>query len=290
MRSNGNAEILERGYRRFEGERKGVFHAVGSTAWYTTKSIFGLGRKARQKFFPVTIIVLAFLIAVIQLAVVFLFDEIPDFLMIEDWEIVAQTWIFVLLFGALVAPEAIVRDRRDGLFSLYMSTPLTRGTYLAAKIFAVTGSMLVIVLGPSLLYFIGRTIKGVGPDGFGNWIITLGRILLACFAVALLIGLLSLTASCFTDRRAFASVIVILILIIFPAVTEALLSNTGVGINIKLLDPVLIGLEFGTRVFGSQSEDAISRVDTYLIYLSFIGWVGLTAGILSSRYRRLAAI
>ena len=30
-----------------------------------------------------------------------------------------------IVFVALVAPEAIVRDRRDGMFALYLSTPLS---------------------------------------------------------------------------------------------------------------------------------------------------------------------
>ena len=36
-----------------------------------------------------------------------------------------------MLFATLVAPEAIVRDRRDGMLRLYLSTPLTAPTYLA---------------------------------------------------------------------------------------------------------------------------------------------------------------
>ena len=44
------AEIFDRGYRRFDGERAGVGKAVRSVAWHTIRSILGLGRKGRHKY------------------------------------------------------------------------------------------------------------------------------------------------------------------------------------------------------------------------------------------------
>ncbi|MBT5140617.1 MAG: hypothetical protein HOM37_16330, partial [Acidimicrobiaceae bacterium] len=55
------AEIFDRGYRRFEGERSGVPGAMRSVVWYTTKSMLGIGRKGRHKIFPVVVAVIAFL-------------------------------------------------------------------------------------------------------------------------------------------------------------------------------------------------------------------------------------
>ena len=61
MSTSENAKILDRGYRKFDGERLGVWSAIRSTAWQTTRSIFGLGRKARHKFFPMSIIGIVYL-------------------------------------------------------------------------------------------------------------------------------------------------------------------------------------------------------------------------------------
>ena len=64
-----DAQILDRGYRRFEGERSGVAGAMRSVAWHTTRSILGLGRKARHKVFPIIVLVVAFVPAIAFLAI-----------------------------------------------------------------------------------------------------------------------------------------------------------------------------------------------------------------------------
>ena len=77
-----------------------------------------------------------------------------------------------------------------------MSTPLTKSTYLAAKTLSVAGSILLITFGPALLYLLGKTIKGLGPNGIGAWFETFGRLLLACslsrFSMCLRLGIFML--------------------------------------------------------------------------------------------------
>ena len=183
MSATDNARILDRGYRQFDGQRLGIGNAIRSTAWQTTRSIFGLGRKARHKFFPMAILGITYLIVVIQLAAVFLFgQETAEFLTTNSWQQVAPG-IVMILFAALVAPDAIVRDQKNGMFSLYMSTPLTKSTYLAAKSFSVAGSILLITFGPALFYLLGKTIKGLGPDGVGQWFETFARLSVACIVL-----------------------------------------------------------------------------------------------------------
>ena len=112
MSATDNARILDRGYRQFDGERLGTRSAIRSTAWQTTRSIFGLGRKARHKFFPMAILGITYLIVIIQLAAVFLFgNETAGFLTTNSWEQV-KPGIVMILFAALVAPDAIVRDQK----------------------------------------------------------------------------------------------------------------------------------------------------------------------------------
>ena len=68
-----SAEIFDRGYRKFEGERSGVGGAIRSLSWQTTRSILGLGRKARHKIFPILVIAIAFLPAIIYVGMAALF-------------------------------------------------------------------------------------------------------------------------------------------------------------------------------------------------------------------------
>ena len=50
----------------------------------------------------------------------------------------------IILFAAFVGPEVLIPDRRNGMLALYLSTPLDRRTYLAAKGIA-TGLILGLV-------------------------------------------------------------------------------------------------------------------------------------------------
>tara|TARA_B100000953_G_scaffold299295_2_gene298750 strand:- start:78 stop:953 length:876 start_codon:yes stop_codon:yes gene_type:complete len=291
MSSTDNARILDRGYRKFDGQRLGVGSAIRSTAWQTTRSIFGLGRKARHKFFPMAIIGVVYLIVVIQLAVVFLFgEETADFLTTNSWEQVAPG-IVMILFAALVAPDAIVRDQKNGMFSLYMSTPLTKPTYMAAKTLSVAGSILLITFGPGLLYLLGKTVKGMGPDGIGQWFETFGRLLLACVLISLFLCLFALAFSCFTNRRAIASIVVFLAYM-GPAIASGVLyDETKIGKNIHLLNPVETAYEFGARICNAQpAEEAFGDISTSFISLGFFGWFVGSCLIIFFSYQKKASI
>ena len=127
----------------------------------------------------------------------------------EYWELFGLPIVAVMLFATLVAPEAIVRDRRDGMLRLYLSTPLTAPTYLTAKFVAVMTSMAIVVAGPALLYLVANTIQGLGPDGFANWLEVAAKLLLSSGIIVVFFAAVSLGAASVTDRRAFASVAVL---------------------------------------------------------------------------------
>ena len=146
------AEIFDRGYRTFDGERAGLGQAMRSVAWHTTRSILGIGRKGRHKVFPIIVAVIAFLPSIAFLALAVLIgDLLEGELQPEYWELFGLPIVAVTVFATLVAPEAIVRDRRDGMLRLYLSTPLTAPTYLTAKFVAVMTSMAIVVAGLTAL-------------------------------------------------------------------------------------------------------------------------------------------
>ena len=216
MTTEGGAQILDRGYRKFEGRRKGVWGAVRSTAWHTTRSVLGLGRKARHKIAPALVIVVAMLPAIVFIGAAVLLggDEFVDDFLVgivpQYSELARQSIAAMVLFTGLVAPEALVRDRRDGMLSLYLSTPLTRQTYLGAKVLSVSGLMALIVLVPTVVYLFGMTFASLGPDGVGDWLVVLVRILVSGPPASVVYALISMGAASLTDRRAFASLAVVL--------------------------------------------------------------------------------
>jgi ABC-2 type transport system permease protein len=290
------AEIFDRGYRRFDGERAGVSAAVRSVAWYTTKSMLGIGRKGRHKVFPVLIALIAFLPTIIIFGIVALLGDFADGIRPEYYEFLgpSETFGFLIfahfLYAVAVAPEAIVRDRRDGMLSLYLSTPLTRWTYLGAKTLAVAGTMAIVVLGPALLLLLGYTIQGQGPDGPAEWFEVLGQLLLGGTAIVAVYCAVSLAIASLTDRRAFASIAVLLALVGLGLVTGLLVEVADYSTNTYTADPTAMAFEFATRVGGDRDEEFLGDISTGVITAAVIGWILAGFGVLAARYRKLAAI
>lgn len=292
MTSTDSALILDRGYRRFEGRRSGTIGAMRSVTWHALRSILGLGRKARHKVFPVIVVVFAFLPAIAFLALAALIGDLLDGgLRPEYWEIVSFgffTPFAIVLFAAFVAPEALVRDRRDGMFSLYLSTPLTRFTYLAAKFIAVIGALAILVIGPALFLLVGYTFQGQGPDGFVEWITVLGRVVAAGLAMAVVFAAVSLAASSLTDRRAIASVAVVMLIFGSFIVSVLLIETADMSRNLLAFDSLRLPFELAPRFFGA--DGTFPQVSTPLIYGANLGWVAASAGLIWYRYRRIAAV
>lgn len=288
------AEIFDRGYRKFDGERAGLGQAVRSVSWHTIRSILGIGRKGRHKVFPIIISVIAFLPSVGFLALAVLIgDLLEGELQPEYWELFGLPIVAVVLFATLVAPEAIVRDRRDGMLRLYLSTPLTKPTYLVAKFIAVMSTMAIVVAGPVLLFLVGNTIQSLGPDGFGEWIEVLVKVVLSSLIIVLFMTSVSLAASSLTDRRAFASVAVLGVIIGVSIVVNIAVERIGVSRNLLVLDPFAVSLETAARIFGNVSPEfteAGDDVPTWMVYSGTAGWILAGLGILTDRYRRLASV
>lgn len=284
-----DARILDRGYRKYDGERSGVSGAVKSVAWHTTRSILGLGRKGRHKVFPVIVGIVAFVPALVFMAVAVLFGEIGDEVRPEYWEFFGFSFMAALVFVAFVAPEAIVRDRRDGMFALYLSTPLTKPTYLLAKAIAVVGTLWLIVGAPVIMAFTGYTSQGLGPDGFPAWIWVAARLLLAGLSISVVFTAISLAASCLTDRRAFASVAVILVMLGLSIAINVMVDEGGASQALRMLEPLNVPAELAARLFGGRGE-GYEDVSTGLVVTGNLVWLLGSCGVIAARYRKLAAV
>ena len=285
-----DARILDRGYRRFEGTRSGLIGAVRSVAWHTVRSILGLGRKGRHKVFPVIVLVVSFVPALAFMALAALIgDMLQGELRPEYWEMFGFSFVATVVFVALVAPEAIVRDRRDGMFALYLSTPLARPSYLVAKVIAVMGTMALVVIGPPLLFLIGYTFQSQGPSGLVDWLSVMGRLLVAGLAICTVYTAVSLGVASLTDRRAFASIAVVFVMLGASISAGVLVNVAEFSQNWRILDPISGTLEIAPRLFGDRSDE-FRGISTWLVALGSLGWTALGSALLVGRYRKLAAV
>ena len=284
-----DARILDRGYRKYDGERSGVPGAVRSVTWHTTRSILGLGRKGRHKVFPIIVAVVAFVPALVFMSVAVLFGDLGEEVRPEYWEFFGFAFMAALLFTAFVAPEAIVRDRSDGMFALYLSTPLTKPTYLLAKAIAVIATLWLIIGAPVMMAFIGYTSQGMGPDGFPAWLGVAARLLLASLVISATYTSISLAASSLTNRRAFASVAVILLMFGLTIAVNVIVSEGDASQLLRLFDPLSVPVEVAARLFGGRGAE-YADVGTVPVVLATIGWFAGGCAVIAARYRKLAAV
>ena len=297
MNGNGRVsadgtEIHDRGYRKYEGARSGVAGAVRSLTWQTIRSILGLGRPARHKVFPVIVVAIAALPAVIFVGIVIGFRDLGPPANYSD--LFAFSVVAILVFTAMVAPEALVRDRRDGMFSLYLSTPLTRSSYVGAKVMAVLAVLMIITLGPVLLALLGYTVVGVGPDGTVEWFGVFLKLTAGSLVISVVMAAVSMAGSSVTDRRTFASVTVVLVLLGGIIVSAILVDRAEFSDAYGLLNPLGTTVEMATRILGEalpegQSASGLSAIDTAVLALGTAAWFVAGAGIVGYKYRKLEA-
>jgi ABC-2 type transport system permease protein len=205
-----DARLIDSGYRRYDGPRLGASHATIALWKHTLRRIFGLGRPARWKLLPVAAVGIAYVPNIVFVGVTALIPD--DRLRDSVLPGYAFTYGFIVaaiaLFVVFVAPEALCPDRRSGVLSLYLATPLTRSRYILAKSLAVFTALLTVTLGPALLYLIGLAAQNAGPHGFGSFMSTLGKIALAGVILAAFYSAFSIGASSLTDRKSIAAAII----------------------------------------------------------------------------------
>jgi ABC-2 type transport system permease protein len=286
IRARGDAQIAARGFQRYDGPRSGVAGAVRSVSWQSIRATLGLGRPARHKVFPIAAVVIAYLPAVVFVGVAIVVGDLLDPNEVADY---AGYYGFItaaiLLFAALVAPEVLVSDRRNGMLALYLSTPLRRSTYLAAKAIAVLTMLGLVTLGPPLLLLVGYTVDGHGPDGIGSWLAVLGRIVLSALAVSAALTSVSMAASCLTDRRAFAAIGVVLLALATPALASALVEGAGRSPSWRLIDVFSMPFELVYRIYGDPGN--FPELSTTSVVVVNLVWTVGGLAVVAWRYSRL---
>jgi len=281
----GQARILDRGYRRYDGPRLGRWHAVLSLARHSALRTLGLRRSAWAKLVPLAVVAIAFLPAVVFLGLVVLLpSEIETAVLPEYSGYYGFITTALVIFTAIVAPEVLCPDRRSGMIGLYLASPLTRGTYLVAKLLAVAPVLVLVTLGPPLLLLLGLVLLGAGPDGPGEVAVLLVRITTAALVLAASYTALSMAAASLTERRALATACVVLALLVVGGLLEALLA-AGAPTALALLNPGEVPFELVQRVYGETGVHP--SLSTVAVAAAALAWVVAASAVVVGRYRRL---
>ena len=252
--TQSTAEIYDLDYQHYDGPREGRSRAVRSLWVNSFRTILGLGRGARAKILPG----LMFLFVVAPAAGIVLIASITGdsdaLLSHEDYYSLIS--IFLLLFSAIIAPEVLIPDRREGVISLYLVRPLTILDYVAARWSAFAVVAFGLALSGQTLLFIGFLLAADNPAEYlrDNWL-DVPRFVAGGAVVALFITTIPMAVSAFTTRRAYAAAFVIAVFVITSTVANILTAETCTGEVVVQDAGVVIGdAEDCDRVAGDFSK------------------------------------
>jgi ABC-2 type transport system permease protein len=283
-----DAQLFDLGYRRYDGARERPARAILTLAVFTMKRVLGLGRGGRHKVLPAVTLVIAFLPAFISVAVASIVDAIEPNDLISYGDYTFFIGSALVLFAALVAPEALCPDRRTGMLGLYLAGPLDRNRYLLAKSIGVVAVMLLITVGPMLFMLVAYVLAGLGPT-VGETPELLLQILATGIATALLYASLAMAVSSFTTRRAAAAVGVVLALSVPVIVARSAIESTGAPNELDLFSLPFVAADLAYRIFGEQPDDnaPVEALATWAV-VAGLGAAIVAAGLVCwFRYRRI---
>ena len=311
--SGPRGEVYDLGYRRYDGPREGRLRAHRALWVNGVRTVLGIGRGWGSKVLPVVLLVCVLTPAVVA-AIIASVVGLEDFELFGHAEYYAIVSIVLALFSAIMAPELLCPDRRDGVIGLYFVRPLTRTDYVAARWFAFLSVTLSFVLAGQVVLFLGFVLAAGEPLEYikENWL-DVPRFLLAGLVVAAFTTTAPLVVSAFTTRRAYATAFVIAVFIISSAAAGILTAETDCEVTrtaveevreceymigdaakwLSLVDLFGVSSQVNDRIFPGDlfddSNQAASQLHTivpiawYLVLVSSFGF------ILWWRYRSLAA-
>jgi ABC-2 type transport system permease protein len=301
MRAERSGTVFDIGYQRYTGEREGRSRARRAVFKDGLRIALGLGRGARAKILPWFFIIVLSVIGLVFAIVAGAADRLGGPGTAErvnlpshsDYYGIASIILFV--FGAVVAPELLCRDRRDGVINLYLVRPLTGSDYVIARWAAFLAVMLTAAWLPQIILFLGLSGGDIAPMQYlqKHWL-DVPRFLAAGAAMAVYATTIAMLAASFTTRRAYASVFLVGLFVITTPFTVGVADEIGgkAGQWISMFNLSNIPVHVNDVIFGDVSEiteDAPARQlgSTILVSWYFL-WTLLPAGLLWWRYRRLA--
>ncbi len=292
--------IYDLGYRGYEGVRLGRRAVIGALLTHSLRTAYGLGRSTRSKIMPVGLAVFAVLPALLALGIIALISQIGA--AGEAFEAISPIRyatlfpfiaVLVFLFCASQAPELFGRDQRAGTLPLYFSRATSRMDYATARTLGLLASLLVLVLTPQLLLFVGRVLVAEDPfDGLSEELPSMPAAVAVALIVATLVGSVSAAIAALTPRRAYATVAIIGIFLL-PNIVAALLVEleTGsLGHLAVLLSPADVLDGVNATLFGTAPDNPTveaADLDGWIYLATVAAWIVGSLTLLMRRYRRI---
>jgi ABC-2 type transport system permease protein len=292
--------VFDIGYRNYTGRREGRGRGRKAVFKDGVRTALGLGRGGRAKvlpwFFIGVLSAIAFIMALVAGAAERLGGpgtaaraNLPSH---SDFNGIASIVMFV--FAAVVGPELLCPDRRNGVINLYLVRPLTGSDYIVSRWAAFLSVMIAAAWLPQIILFLGLSMGDPLPmDYLGKHWLDIPKFLLAGVAMAVYATTLALLTASFTTRRAYASVFLVGLFVITTPFTIGLAQEVAGrgGQWISMFNLTNIPVHVNDIIFGNVSEvtkDAPARKLAEWVRVSwYFAWTIVPGAVLWSRYRRL---
>jgi len=283
------AQIYDRGYRKYEGERTGVPGAMRTLVSHSMAHALGLRRSAKYKVIPVLIIVSAYLPAAVFIGMAALIPDgdledafLPTYAGYYGYVIAA-----IYLLAGFITPELLAPDRRTGMLGVYLASPLNRITYLIGKAIAVLLLLLIVTLGPPMLMLIAFSLENSGPDGFVEWMKVFGQIFAGSAAMGVIFASIGLAISASTDRVIVATATIMAALPASAIATDVLVNEAELTPHLRLANLPNLPREIIFRIHGEFGLWGAPDNPTWTVYLAGAAWAVVSLSFVWLRYRRL---
>ena len=185
------------------------------------RTLLGIGRGGRAKILPILLLIATItpaLIFVVALALAGAEDTLPT-----AGDYYGLVGIILVLFGAIMAPELLIADRRSNVLQLYLVRPLTSTDYVVARFLAFFVVVLALVYSGQVILLAGYLLTVDGPGAYlqDNWL-DIPRFLGAGILFALFVTAIPMAAAAVISRRAYVAVFVIAIFLASGLVADGL--------------------------------------------------------------------
>ena len=305
-------ELYDLGYQHYRGPREGRMRARKAVFVDGFRTTLGLGHGPLAKVLPILLFGAAMAPAVIMAIIASQTEGLLDLPDHSDYYQIVS--VILIIFSAIIAPELLCPDRRNGVISLYLVRPLTTTDYVVGRWMAFFTITLLLVYSGQMVLLAGLVLSATDPWDYirDNWL-DIPRIFGAGLLLAIFITTLPLAVAAFTNRRTYAAAFVIGLFIISTAAASILThcdeSNDGgrrspegtmqceplTGDSAKwfgLLDMGRVPRHVNDMIFEVEDESWRSQLSAELPRIVPIGWyVVLTGGlafVLWWRYKRLS--
>lgn len=280
-------EIFDRGYKHYDGSRRGRKGAITSLIGYSMKRAMGIRKSWTAKILPFLLYIAITIPLIIMIGISAI---VPDLQFASYSGYLSGIFFIVGIFVATAAPEMICVDRHERTLPLYFSRAIGRFDYVIAKIVAMSLLTMTMTVVPSILLWLGRqlTADKVGQamrDNVGDLV----RVVLVGIMIALVLSTMALAVSSFTNRKGVAVTIIIISFLVLTAVANVgfeLLGDTEYSRYFIALDFSTLFVGLSNHLFDDVQNAFVDHANfslgAYLAYMT--GLIIVSIIILRWRY------